>query len=241
MYDDEIDYLLERERDRYCFECASLVERALSVIDRLETALAQPGPPARRPHEVVLEWLASVCGGRAAVEALHARELDEDGLDLPVVESETDRQRLEAVAELLDAAGSRLFDAETAYAFRRALLRLWEIEPLVVLGPRPAAQIAAGICHAVAAANGLVGAKRAVRQSDLRGFFAVPGSPSAYAGPVVATLRGFWPWHDASAPWLPQRGLADLTALGHADLLVGRVRAQLVRVRDQAVAAERAA
>jgi hypothetical protein len=239
MYD-EIDDLLDRERHDYCFECASLVERALRVIDRLETELVRPRPPERREHEVALEWLASVCGGPAAVEALHARPLVPDGLDLPAVAAAADRQRLDAVAELLDAVAVRFFDAETGIALRRALLRLWELEPLVVLGPRPAAQVAAGICHAVAAANGRVGSRGAVRQSDLRGFFAVSGSPSAYAGPVTGTLRGFWPWHDVSRPWMSDRRLPDLTALGHADLLTGRVRAQLVRVRDQALAAERA-
>jgi len=54
---------------------------------------------------------------------------------------------------------------------------------------------------------------------------------------VVQTLRGFWPWHDMARPWTWQRQLPELTALGYADLLTARVRGQLLRVRDQAVAA----
>lgn len=240
MYD-EIDSLLETERGRYCFECGSLVERALKVIDRLESALLRPRPPEKKEHEVALDWLAAVCGGPAAVTALHDRPLTEDGLDLPIVEPDADRRRLEAVAELLDATAERFFDDEVGFAFRRALLRLWELEPLVILSTRPPAQVTAGICHVVAAANGLVGAKGAVRQGDLRAFLTVPQSPSAYAGPVTQTLRGFWPWHGIERPWTWQRALPDLTALGYADLLTARVRAQLIRVRDQAVAAAEAA
>jgi hypothetical protein len=236
MYD-EIGYLLESERDRYCFDCASLVERALKIIDRLEGELKRPQPPERKEHELALEWLSAVCGGPDAVTALDTLPLSEDGLDLPVLESESDRQRLEAVAELLDAAAERFFDAELGLAFRGALLRLWELEPLVVLGMRSATQVAAGVCHAVAAANGIVGTKGAVKQSELRTFFAVSQSPSIYAGPVTQTLRGFWPWHDITRPWMWQRRLPELLALGYADLLTTRVRSQLVRVRDQAAAA----
>lgn len=236
MYD-EIDNLLDDERNRYCFDCASLVERALTVIDRLESEQLRPRPPERKEHELALEWLASVCGGPAAVAALHDRPLTDDGLELPRVESATDRQRLEAVAELLDGAAERFFDAELGFALRRALLRLWQLEPLVVRGARPATQVAAGISHAIASANGLVGPKGAVRQSALREFFTVSQSPSAYSPAVVQTLRGFWPWHDITRPWMWQRQLPELTALGYADLLTARVRGQLLRVRDQAVAA----
>lgn len=238
MYD-AIDELLERERGHYCFECASLVQRALAVIERLEADLLRPQPPERKEHEVALEWLASVCGGPAAVTALDDRPLADD-VDLPLVELTADRQRLEAADELLAAAAERFFDAELGLAFRRALVRLWELEPLAVLGPRPAAQVAAGVCHAVGCANGLFGNRPVVKQATLREFFDVSQGLSVYSGPVVDVLRGFWPWHEISRPWMWSRRLPDLTALGYADLLTGRVRSQLVRVRDHAVAAQQA-
>lgn len=238
MYD-EIDSLLERERGHYCFECGSLVERALEVIERLENQLLRPRPPERKEHERALDWLASVCGGPAAVAALDDRPLT-DEVDLPLVESASDRQRLEAVDELLGAAAERFFDPELGVAFRRALVRLWELEPLVVVGARPATQVAAGICHAVGSGNGLFGAKPLVRQVTLRDFFCVGQSLAVYSGPVVRTLRGFWPWHERPQPGLWRRELPDLTALGYSDLLVARVRAQLIRVRDQALAAQAA-
>ncbi len=64
MYD-EIDYRLEDERHGYCFDCASLVERALKIIDRLERELREPRTPEKKEHEIALEWLGSVVGAPA--------------------------------------------------------------------------------------------------------------------------------------------------------------------------------
>lgn len=221
-----------------CPDCERLLSRAVSVIERLERELRRPRVPEKKDHERVLEWLASVCGGPAALAQLDATPLTEEGLDLPVVEEAAPRQRLEAVADLLDGTAERFFDREAALAFRRALLRVWGLEPLAVDGPRPASQVAAGIAWAVGEANGLVGPKGLVTATRLKQHFGVTRPPSAYAGPVVQALRGFWPWH--AAPLWGVHGVPEITPLGYADLLLSSTRAQLVRLRDRAEAARAA-
>src|SRR3954447_11906392 len=89
-----------------------------------------PAPPPPPVHEQVQSWLAVVCGGRAAVDGLTAEPLNDDAIDLPVEDPQAaQRQRMEATAELLDSVAERLFDAETSYAFRHALLALWSDDP----------------------------------------------------------------------------------------------------------------
>ncbi|MFT4084030.1 MAG: hypothetical protein QM638_15750 [Nocardioides sp.] len=220
---------------------AALLDRAVSVIERLEHQLHQPAP---QDYQRALDWLEAVCGGPEAVAALDDSPLREPTDPMPTGASPSERERLTAVAAILGHIAAEFFDPETGVALRNGLRRLWAAEPLVVCGGRSATQVAAGLSWAVGDANGLVG-RGLVTATRLKQFLALPQTPGVYAQPVVQALQGFWPWHHAPMPWALHRlsGVSrpsEVTTLGHPDLLLGRVRARLIRVREHARAAERA-
>ncbi|MFE6646279.1 hypothetical protein ACFVJS_06950 [Nocardioides sp. NPDC057772] len=220
-----------------CSECAQLLTRTNMILERLEAELtrprwAEPATPPRPDHEVALDWLAALCGGHEAVTALDPAALVEDGLDLPVVEDAAGRTQLEAVAALLDEVAADFPVAELGFALRRALLRLWEIDPLVVDRPARPAQVAAGIVWTVLGANGLAGPSGLVTATALKERLGLTKMPTAYGKQLAAALRGFWPWQ-TQRPW-GMRELPDLEPLGYPDLLVSSVRRRLIRLRDQA-------
>lgn len=215
-----------------CSECAQLLTRTNVILERLEAELTRPVTPPRPEHQVALDWLAALCGGHDAVTGLDAAPLVEDGLDLPVVEDAAGRTQLEAVAALLDEVAADFPVVEVGFALRRALLRLWEIDPLVVDRPTQPAHVAAGIVWSVLGANGLAGPGGLITATELKERLGVRKTPSAYGKPLAAALRGFWPW-PTQRPW-GMRELPDLEPLGYPDLLVAGVRRRLIRLRDQA-------
>ena len=236
-YIDYIEGLATPPEHLVCSECAQLLTRTNVILERLEAELtrprwAEPDTPPRPDHEVALDWLAALCGGHEAVTALDAAPLVEDELDLPVVEDAAGRTQLEAVAALLDEVAADFPVEEVGFALRRALLRLWEIDPLVVDRPTQPAQVAAGIVWTVLGANGLAGPGGLVTATELKERLGVKKMPSAYGKQVAAALRGFWPWQ-TQRPW-GMRDLPDLEPLGYPDLLVSSVRRRLIRLRDQA-------
>lgn len=213
-----------------CDECRgpdtdTLFQRVLGVIERLEQELAHP---PRKEYERALEWLEAACGGPAGVRALDTRPLTG-----PVVLAED--RRVGEVAGLLDGVARQFYDAETGWAFRHGLARVWEADPGLVAAPALPAYVAAGVAWAVGEANGVVGPDRRVTSSRLKYALEVPGSPATYARPIRAALRGLWPWHAERGPTTPA-----VTTLGHLDLLTSATRAQLVRVREHALAAREA-
>lgn len=235
-YDDHL--LVPPPEHAVCAECAQLLMRTNTVLERLEAQLRLPvraAEPPRPVHETMLDWLAAVCGGREAVERLSDAPLSEDGLDLPILDDPRSRQQLETVAERLDSVAVRLEAAEMGFAFRRALLRLWEVDPILVDPPAEPAQVAAGIAWAVLSANGLLGAKGLATVAGLKDIVGVRTSPATCGRVLAAGLRGFWPWRTQRP--LPLVDLPDLEPLGYPDLLVGQVRRRLIRLRDQAVQA----
>ncbi|NGN91758.1 hypothetical protein G5C66_03260 [Nocardioides sp. KC13] len=236
-YIDYIDGLTPPPEHLVCSECAQLLTRTNVILERLEAELtrprwAEPATPPRPDHEAALDWLAALCGGHEAVTALDAAPLAEDGLDLPVVEDEAGRTQLEAVAALLDEVAADFPVAELGFALRRALLRLWEIDPLVVDPPTRPAQVAAGIVWTVLGANGLAGPGGLVTATALKARLGLTKMPTAYGKQLAAALRGFWPWQ-TQRPW-GMRDLPDLEPLGYPDLLISSVRRRLIRLRDQA-------
>ncbi|MFI5622696.1 hypothetical protein ACIA03_04440 [Nocardioides sp. NPDC051685] len=214
-----------------CSECAQLLTRTNMILERLEAELTRPAAP-RPEHEVALDWLAALCGGHEAVTALDAAPLVDDALDLPVVEDAAGRTQLAAVAALLDEVAADFPVEEVGFALRRALLRLWEIDPLVIDRPAAPAQVAAGIVWMVLGANGLAGPGGLVTATALKERLGLRTMPTAHGKQLAAALRGFWPWQ-TQRPW-GMRDLPDLEPLGYPDLLVSSVRRRLVRLRDQA-------
>ena len=209
--------------------------------DRFDRELARPvETPPRPPYQQVLDWLAEVCGGAAAVRALTAEPLVDDGIDLPTeTPDQQSRSRLEATAELLDAVAARWFDAEVSFAFRQALLCLWSAEPESVRGARTAAHLAGGICWAVGKANGLFRPQGELTMARVQEALALSSPLSAYGSVVQRALRGFLP--AASFPLGRPGGVPDLMALGQVRVLTSPTRERLVRLRDRALAAEAAA
>lgn len=199
-----------------------------------------PAPPSPPPHERVQTWLADVCGGRAAVEALTTAPLTDEAIDLPTEYGErAGRDRMESTAELLDAVAERWFDAESSFAFRHALLALWGEDPDIVTGPGSAAHLAGGICWAVGKANGLFSPVGTLRVGRVQEALGLRSAASAYGGPVAAALRGFRGVE--SDHRARPAGVPALLPLGRADLLLGATRERLVRVRERARAAAEAA
>ncbi|WP_296606420.1 hypothetical protein [Nocardioides sp.] len=198
-----------------------------------------PEPPQPAPHVRVSQWLAAVCGGVAAVDALTDEPLDDDRIDLPTeYPHPADRERVEATADLLDAVAERCFDAETSYAFRHALLALWAEDPDVVTRATSAAHVAAGICWAVGKANGLFSPAGATRVRAVQDALALRSPASSHGRTVRTALIGF---RSTIEPWGRPGGVPDLLELGRCDLLLGVTRARLIRIRDRARAAAAAA
>lgn len=199
-----------------------------------------PAPPPPAPHEQATQWLADVCGGSAAVDALRCEPLGDDRIDLPTEYADrADRERMEATAGLLDAVAERCFDAETSYAFRHALLALWAEDPEVVTRAASAAHVAGGICWAVGKANGLFSPAGTIRVGVVQEALALRSPASAYGGTVRTALLGFR--NHSVDRWSRPAGVPDLLALGRCDLLLGVTRSRLLRIRDRARAAAAAA
>lgn len=201
--------------------------------------LATPAPPPPPPvHEQVLDWLGEVCGGRAAVDLLTTDPLTDDAVDLPdEYPDRACRDRVEATAELVDAVAERWFDAESSFAFRHALLTLWAEDPETVLRAASAAHVAGGICWAVGKANGRYHPAGTLRVGRVQEALALRSPISGYGAVVATALRGF----RGRPAGRPSAGLPDLLPLGRSDLLLGVTRQRLVRIRERAREAARAA
>ncbi len=215
-------------------------EFARSLARERQRAEHPPTPPA---HVSLLEWLDEQAGGRAALLALSDSPLTDEGTEVPETDRASDRQRLLAVAELLDGcADSLLHREEWGNACRRALSLLWETDRDAVTHPTSAAQVAAGIVWAVGKANGWFPASGHIvcTQSELRDEFGLTSYPSAYGKPIQTALRAVWP--TAGRPWGWRRPTTpELDPLGRPDLLTASTRRTLIRLRDQALASERIA
>lgn len=202
--------------------------------DRFDRELQRP-EPVPPPWQQVLDWLADLCGGPAAVAALGAEPLD-DAVDLPADTPDArSRGRLEATAELLDAVAERWFDDETAVALRRALLRVWDDDPDTVLLARSAAHLAGGLCWAVGKANGCFRPQGELTMARVQESLALRSAISGYGTTVERALRGFRPV--PTVRWRRPLGVPDLLPLGVPGLLTSTTRERLVRLRDRALAA----
>lgn len=204
-----------------------LFQRVLDVVERLEQELQQP--PIRE-YDEALAWLGRVCGGRDVVAALDTEPLA-DAPPLPP------GQRPEAVAALLDAVAAEFFDVEMSHAFRRALAAVWAADQGLVTGPASPTYVASGIAWTVGEANGLVGQGHALTSARLKHYLNTVSSPAVYARPIRRALAEDWAWGPAEQRWgwrvHPE---PELLALGRTDLLLGRTRQRLIRVREHALA-----
>jgi hypothetical protein len=210
-------------------------EEAARRHDRDRRPVFEPPAP---PYVRVLEWLAAVCGGPAGVAALDDAPLDDDHIDLPAdLPDPRSRYRLEAAAELIDSASAALFDAETSYACRHALLVLWSEAPELVLGAPTPAHLAGGVCWAVGKANGLYGPRGVRTQASVQEALGLSQAISGQGQRVATALRGLLATATQPYGW---PGVPDLLPLGRPELLVSATRRRLVHLRDRARRAEAA-
>jgi hypothetical protein len=202
--------------------------------DRFDEERVPPRPAPDPPYSRVLAWLGESCGGPAAVDALSVATLVDEGLELPDVADPAHRERLEAVAALLDAVADRLFEPEMVCALRRALLLVWAEDPEVVTGVRSAALVAGGICWAVGKANGCFAPVGPLRVSRVQDALALPGERAGQGHRVRSAL---WGYRSLASDGFGSRrppDAPDLLSLGHPDLLLAATRERLVRLRDRA-------
>jgi hypothetical protein len=190
----------------------------------------KPRPPRPR-HERELTWLARLVGGTDALDGLGIDALPDEPLDCSGVREDL-RARVAAIAARCDRVADGLHDIELRTACRRFLARAVSAEPELLLRSDRDDTAAGAVLHAVAGANGLLGRGRAFTASSLTEVCGLRSSPhgraQSFAHAVAGSVgTGFGPHGDS-------RGEPDVLVLGSPDLLLGRFRAQLVRLRGLA-------
>ncbi|WP_447644758.1 hypothetical protein [Nocardioides zeae] len=187
---------------------------------------AAPPPPA---HEQVLAWLDAVVGGRAALRALDtgpspALAEPPPGLTPAVAE------RRAVVRDLVTAVAEETFDDDVAATLLVAVDRVAVEEPALLTGALSALQVAGGVCWLVGRANGLF--TGGVTQTTVRDLLGLAAPLTGGGQAVQRALAVEWPEIAAPPSWTGGR----LLATGRPELLTRRVRRQLVRSRDRALA-----
>jgi hypothetical protein len=204
-------------------------ERIARELEREKHPAPVPEPPM---HRQVLEWLDALVGGRAELlcltEAADRVVPLRDHLD-PV----TDEPWL-LVDEHLQVALEAVLPEDQAAPLRRCLLLLRERHPAIVDRTTPD-RLAAGIIWVVGKANGTLGPTGPVVQKEISELL---GSPtlSQCSHLVYGHVRRIG-WA-RPRPW--RRDVNDLLATGRLELLGRQTRADLVRLRDEALGEQRA-
>jgi hypothetical protein len=202
----------------------------------LELRHPKPRPPAPRPrHERELAWLARLVGGTQALDGLGIDPLPDEPLDATRVRQDL-QARVMAIGDRCDQVADELHDPELRTACRRLLVRAVAAEPALLLRSDRDDTAAGAVVLAVAKGNDLVGAGRAIPTTVLTDLSGLRSSPTerarsfahALAGPEGTGFARHDVNHDGS------RGEPDVLVLGSPDLLLGRFRAQLVRLRGLA-------
>ena len=193
--------------------------------ERRPQVVHSPPPPPR--HERVLAWLDGVVGGREVLLALTPDD------SVPSLRDVLDPVRDEpwlVVDELVGDACDALLSPDLDGPLRRCLLLLRSEAPWLVERTAPE-RIAAGIVWVVGKANAAVGPAGPVTQSSIADHLGV-SSLTAHGGAVAGHVRRLG-W-TAPPPW--PRDHPDLYATGRPELLTSSIVADLVRLRDDALA-----
>jgi hypothetical protein len=188
--------------------------------------------PAPRPrHERELAWLARVVGSTAALDALGIDPLPDEPLDAARVRKDL-QARVAAIGARCDQVADQLHDPELRTACRRLLVRAVAAEPELLLRSDRDDTAAGAVLLAVAKGNDLVGAGRAIPATVLTHLSGLRSSPAdrarSFAHAVAGPEGTGFERHDGN------RGEPDVLVLGSPDLLLGRFRATLVRLRGLA-------
>ena len=198
----------------------------------LELRHPEPKPPAPMPrHLRELAWLTRLVGGAEALDALDIDRLPDEPLDTDGVREDL-RARVAAISARLDDVVDQLHDPELRTACRRLLVRAVAAEPALLLRPDRDDTAAGAVLLAVARANDLVGQGRAIPASVLTHVCGLQTAPHERARSFAHAVAG----HDGTGfdRHGGSRTKPDVLVLGSPDLLLGRFRAQLVRLRGLA-------
>ena len=193
-----------------------------------------PAPPAPPRHQQVLEWLDSLVGGRSALLAM---EVDPGPVpDLrEVLDPAGDEQWL-VVGELLDDLCESLLPSGLVGPLRHGLLLARE-EDSALAATRGVARVAAGLAWLVGKANGALGAGGAVRHKDVAERLGLTGALNTDGQFLRSRVaRPTWSVSETHAPWRWQQFTGQLLPVGRAELLEVRVREEVTRMRDDALA-----
>lgn len=190
--------------------------------------------PAKQPWQATTEWLEHLVGGQTALSALSVEPLPVEAFELPApaVGDGDLVARYRRTTELLDGLADLFFDVELRTAFRRALAM---VGTDLFTGRQPDEPLtaAAGICWAVAKANGALSPVGRVTVKSIATQLRLPTFPTAKGKEVARFLASPQP------PWVQRPAtLVDLEPLSREALLTSRVRRDIVALRDAAIAAE---
>lgn len=180
------------------------------------------------PNQVLLDYLAEIVGGDAALSALDTTPLPPEDFDGSGIPPDV-RDRVTEVLERVDACCTALLDLEYRTAARRLLAAVATADPDVFRRRTRADIAAAAVCWIVGRANGLFDptSRPHLQAKALAAHFGLnPGSVTQRGNAFLSTL-GIDP--------LPGSELR----LGSADWLVSGHRADLIARRDRCRAASR--
>ncbi|MDR6174918.1 hypothetical protein QE364_000964 [Nocardioides zeae] len=181
------------------------------------------------PHEQVLAWLDTVVGGRASLLALDGRPTVVDPEPPPGLTPGVAERRV-VVRDLVGAVAEEVFDDDVAATLLQVVDLVAVEEPDLLTGALSALQVAGGVCWLVGRANGLF--TGGVTQTTVRDLLGL-ASPLTGGGQAVRSALGV-AWPEATPP--PSWTGGRLIATGRPEVLTRRVRRQLVRSRDRALA-----
>ena len=213
------------ERSRY----AHYAEQFDAERRPLPIAPPRPVPPQ---YAVALAWLDDLVGGRSALLSLTDQPLPAPAAipldDLPLAA----RHQLEGVLARLEQTRA-VFNDEVGDLLLRLLSELWSADPEIVTGAVDADRVVGGMVWVIGKANDLFNAAAGMPQTRVQKALNLRSSLVSCGPKIHQEVRGLrsdW----VARPW-SQR---ELLSTGRPDLLTARTRRRLIRLRDQALAAQ---
>jgi hypothetical protein len=190
------------------------------------------GPPPLPRHAQALQWLDCVAGSRAELLAMTSSPVT-----LPRLRDHLDPVADEAwlvADELLADLREALLPADLAAPLRECLLLARDRVPELAERMTPA-RLAGGVAWVVGKANAAIGPEGPVTQIRIADHLGTT-SLNACGNQVLGHVRRLG-WVSAR-PW--SSNAPALTVVGRVELLSAAVRRDLVELRDQALAEQRA-
>lgn len=216
-------------------------ENAAVELGRGRAAVPAYRPPRPEPprYEQELTWLRRVVGGVQQLAQLDTEPLPEETTDLSEVEPALDpelRDRLQVLGDQADDIAHRLFGSELRTVTRRLLGELARTPSLFLHADRDD-QATGALVWVAAKANDLIGPGKLMPASAIQGCAGLRTSPADRGRTFARVVAGL-----TGTGYEPRRtAVPDLLLLGSPRYLTGDLRAQLVRLRDLALAEQEAA